>query len=277
DRLARKYAYQVLLVDELQRCGVEVVFLDHRLGRSPEEDLLLQVQGMVAEYERAKILERSRRGKRHAARRGSATPLCGAPYGYRYISKHEGGGQARYEVVLEEAHVVENIFMWAGQERCTINEVGRRLRRDGVRTRTGKSTWTRTTLWSMLRNPAYKGEATFGKARAGPDPSRLRPARGYPEHPRYRRPARDPAAGDPVSIPVPAIVDADLFAAVQEQLAENRARSRLSARGARHLLQGLMVCKRCGYALCGKATSRASARGRPRTYAYYRCVGTEPY
>jgi site-specific DNA recombinase len=106
DRLARKYAYQVLLVDELHRGGVELIFLNRALGRSPEDDLLLQVQGMVAEYERAKILERSRRGKLHAARRGSVNVLSGAPYGYRYVSKQGGGGQARYEVVLEEARVV---------------------------------------------------------------------------------------------------------------------------------------------------------------------------
>ena len=62
ERLARKYAYQVLLIDELYRCGVEVIFLNRELGQSPEDDLLLQVQGMVAEYERAKIMERSRRG-----------------------------------------------------------------------------------------------------------------------------------------------------------------------------------------------------------------------
>ena len=67
DRLARSYAYQVLLLEEFRRCGVEVVFLNRPIGRSPEEDLLLQVQGMMAEYERAKIAERSRRGKRHAA------------------------------------------------------------------------------------------------------------------------------------------------------------------------------------------------------------------
>lgn len=67
DRLARRYAYQVLLVEELRRHGVEIVFLNRALGVSPEEDLLLQMQGMFAEYERAKILERSRRGKRHAA------------------------------------------------------------------------------------------------------------------------------------------------------------------------------------------------------------------
>src|SRR5262249_22751398 len=71
DRLSRSYPYQVLLVEELQRQGVEIVFLDHDIGRSPEENLLLQVQGMMAEYERAKILERSRRGKRHAAKSGA--------------------------------------------------------------------------------------------------------------------------------------------------------------------------------------------------------------
>ena len=91
DRLARKYAYQVLLVEELQQHGVELVFLNHELGQTPEQDLLLQVQGMVAEYERAKIMERSRRGKRHAASRGSINVLAGAPYGYRYITRQEGG------------------------------------------------------------------------------------------------------------------------------------------------------------------------------------------
>ncbi len=103
DRLARKYAWQVLLVEELQRSGVELVFLNRTIGASPEEDLLLQMQGMIAEYERTKIMERSRRGKRHAARRGSVSVLCGAPYGYRYIGKHEGDGQAYYQVDFEQA------------------------------------------------------------------------------------------------------------------------------------------------------------------------------
>ena len=82
DRLARKYAYQVLIIDELQRAGVDVIFLNRQIGVSPEDDLLLQVQGMIAEYERAKILERSRRGKRHAAHSGDISILTGAPYGY---------------------------------------------------------------------------------------------------------------------------------------------------------------------------------------------------
>ena len=83
DRLARHYAYQVLLIEEFHRAGVEVVFLNRPIGDSAADDLLLQVQGMIAEYERAKILERGRRGRRHAARSGSVSALCTAPFGYR--------------------------------------------------------------------------------------------------------------------------------------------------------------------------------------------------
>src|SRR5712692_4275911 len=86
DRLARTYAYQVLLVEEFRRAGVEVIFLNRALGQSPEDDLLLQVQGMLAEYERAKLMERHRRRKLQAARTGAGNVLSGAPYGYRYVS-----------------------------------------------------------------------------------------------------------------------------------------------------------------------------------------------
>jgi len=123
DRLARKYAYQVLLLEEFARAGVRVVFLTRPHGQSPEDDLLLQVQGMVAEYERARFLERSRRGKRHAAQRGAVSVLTGAPYGYRYVGKHDGGGQARYEVVLEEARGVRQFFAWVRSGRLSLSRL----------------------------------------------------------------------------------------------------------------------------------------------------------
>jgi site-specific DNA recombinase len=275
DRLARNYAYQVLLVDELRRGGVELVFLNRELGRSPEDDLLLQVQGMVAEYERAKILERSRRGKLHAARRGSVNVLAGAPYGYRYVSKLEGGGAARYEVVLEEARVVRQIFEWVGQQRCSIGEVCRRLAQQGVASPKGNERWDRTTVWGLLKNPAYQGTARFGKTRAGTLRARLRSPRGKPEQPRRAYSLYQSADGGE-AIPVPALVSAELFAAVAEQLAENRQHGRQRRRGARYLLQGLVVCQQCGYALYGKPVSPAASRGK-RRYTYYRCIGTDGY
>ena len=127
DRLARNYAYQVLLIDEWRRASVEIVFLNRSLGQSPEDDLLLQVQGIVSEYERAKIMERSRRGKKHAAQRGSLNVMSNAPYGYCYITVHDGKGQARFEPIPEQADVIKDIFTWVGRERCTLGEVCRRL------------------------------------------------------------------------------------------------------------------------------------------------------
>src|SRR3954471_14230931 len=277
DRLSRKYAYQVLLLEELDRCGVEVVSLRNPPGRGPEENLLLQVQGMIAEYERAKIMERCRRGKQHAARRGSVNVLSGAPYGYRYIGKHEGGGEARYQVLAEEARVVRSIFEWVGQERCSIGEVCRRLRRDGVPTRTGKPAWGRSVVWATLKNPAYKGTAGFGKTHAGPPkPQQLRPQRGRPDYPRRPASRVDTSSEDQISISVPGLVSEELFGAVRAQLEENRQRRRDRPGRGRYLLQGLVVCKRCGYGCYGKTVNRTSSRGKV-AHAYYRCTGSDGY
>jgi site-specific DNA recombinase len=277
DRFSRKYAYQVLILEELAQCGVEVIFLCNPLGHDPAQNLLVQVQGMIAEYERAKILERSRRGKQHAARRGSVNVLSGAPYGYRYVTKHEGDGAARYQVVAEEARVIRRIFEWVGQERCSIGEVCRRLQRDGVRTRTGKTAWDRSVIWSYLKNPAYKGTAAFSKTQSGPlKPQRLRPLRGRPPLPRRPVSRVDTPQEDQILIDVPALVSEELFTTVQAQLEENRQRRRGRSHGARYLLQGLVVCRRCGYACYGKPVSRASAKGKT-SYAYYRCTGSDAY
>ena len=277
DRLARKYAYQVLLIDEFQQAGVEVAFLNRQLRQTPEDELLLQVQGIMAEYERAKILERSRRGKRHAAKVGQVSVLSGAPYGYHYVTQKEGGGQARYEIVPEKAQVIRQIFHWVGIERVSIGEVCRRLQQAGIRTETGKTAWDRSVVWGMLKNPAYKGQAAFGKTRTGPMRPRLRAQRGAQAQPRRPVSTTDAAKEEWIYIPVPAIVDEVVFDAVQAQLEENRRRARQRKRGARYLLQGLLVCARCQYAYYGKPVSNKAANGKRREYAYYRCIGTDAY
>jgi site-specific DNA recombinase len=277
DRLARKYAYQVLLVDEFRRAGVEIIFLNRALGHSPEDDLLLQVQGMIAEYERAKIIERHRRGKRHAAHGGAVNVLSGAPYGYRYVTKSEGGGQARYEIIPDEARVVQQVFAWVGHDRLTIGEVCRRLTHAGEVTRTGKTVWDRSVVWGILKNPAYQGTAAFGKTRQGPLRPRLRAQRNRPVQPRRAVSTTDVPPEDWITIPVPALVEPEVFAAVQEQLQENKRHARQSSRGARYLLQGLLQCQQCGYAFYGKRLSPSARKGKPRAYAYYRCLGTDAY
>lgn len=271
DRLARKYAYQVLLLDEFQRCGVEVIFLNHRLGQTPEEDLLLQVQGMVAEYERAKIIERSRRGKLHAARQGSVSVFSSAPYGYRYVSCQEGDGVARYEIVPEEASVIRDIFEWIGRDGLSIGAVCRRLKEQRIPSPTGKNYWSRTTVWGYLKHEAYRGSAIFGKTHTGPLRPRLRTQRGSPEQPRRARSIYSNPVEDGICVRVPAIINDALFSAVAERLEENRRRYRQLHRGARYLLQGLIVCGHCGYAFHGTKIEKSGLR------FYYRCSGTDRY
>jgi site-specific DNA recombinase len=272
DRLARRHVYQMVLVEELQACQVEIVFVNRPLGTTPEDQLLLQVQGVVAEYERAKILERTRRGRLYAARCGRVSVLSRAPYGYRYIDKHSGGGSAAYEVIDDEAQVVRQIFSWTGIEGCSLNEVVRRLQRLEIRTRTGRTHWNPATIWGMLTNPAYKGQAAFGKTRLGERRPQLRPRRGQPVVPKEPSSTYKQPASAHIPIMVPALVEADLFAAVQERLAENGRYLRQSRRGARYLLQGLLVCDCCGYALCGR-----DAHLPTKEYTYYSCLGRQPH
>src|SRR3989440_5721507 len=247
DRLARNYAHQVLLLDEFTRAGVEVNFLNREVGQTPEDQLLLQVQGMISEYERAKIMERSRRGKRHAAQVGTVSVLSGAPYGYRYIGKHDGAGEARFDVLLEEARVVRQVFMWVGHDRCSIGEVCRRLTTAKERTRTGKTVWDRATVCDMLKNPAYKGMAAFGKTSVEPLRPRLRAQRGRPMQPKRAVSSQDVPREKWMSIPVPALVDEALFEAVQKQRQEKQQQAPIGQRGGPYLLQGLLFCACCGH------------------------------
>jgi site-specific DNA recombinase len=279
DRLARKYAYQVLLVEELQRAGTEVVFLNHPVDPTPEGELLLQVQGIIAEYERAKILERSRRGKRCRARAGAVSVFSSAPYGYPYISKQHGDGVARFEVDPAEAEVVRQVFEWFARDRVPIREISRRLNARGLRTRQGKERWSTSLIWGILGNTAYCGRAYYGRRKVGERrPRRMAfwtagaPVKGGSAN-RYPTPPEDW-----IEVSVPALVDEALIEAAREQLEENRRRSRAGRDGPRHLLQGLVVCRQCGrslvYQRCysGRLVGPPGAQTRS-SYSYYRCTG----
>jgi len=147
DRLSRRYAYQVLLLDELRRVGIEVLFCERPIGDSPDDQLLLQIQGAIAEYERAKILDRCRRGRLFRARRGELAPP-NPPYGYSYAAKKYGGdGQIRIEE--EEAALVRQVFSWYADDGVTIHRVLTRLNGSTWKKRRGKAGWHATTVLAM--------------------------------------------------------------------------------------------------------------------------------
>jgi site-specific DNA recombinase len=271
DRLSRKYAYQVLLMEEFARRGVETVFIKAPHADTPEDQLMLQFQGMIAEYERAQILERSRRGKRHRARAGEVSVLCGAPYGYRYIRK-TNDAPARYEVDAAEAEVVRLVFENYTVGGLSIGALARLLNEMGLPTRRRVTRWERSVVWGMLRNPAYKGTACFGKTQVAPrqkvtKPFRLSGRAGFSENTSQHERPRE----EWIEVPVPAIVTEETFALAAQRLTDNK---RFAPRRTIEpsIVQGLVSCRKCGYAL-----SRTSTRTSARKIHYYRCLGADSW
>lgn len=270
DRLSRKYAYQILLIEEFARHGVETLFLNSPQGNSAEDQLLVQFQGMIAEYERAQILERSRRGKRHRAQAGEVSVLSNAPYGYRYIRKSDEA-PAAFIVDEVEARVVHRVYQMYTVEGLSIGEITRRLNREGVSTRKASPRWERSTVWAMLRNPAYRGAACFGKTRASARTRVMRPQRRRGVTTPSSTAGHERPREEWIEIPVPALVTEESFARAQELLHYNKIRSRRRTI-APSVVQGLVSCAKCGYAL-----SRTSTQTSARKLHYYKCIGSDSW
>ena len=268
DRLSRKYAYQILLIEELARNGVETLFVKAPQGSSAEDQLLVQFQGMIAEYERAQILERSRRGKRHRAHSGEVSVMSGAPYGYRYVRKTDEA-PAAYVVLEAEARVVERIYEMYTVEGLSIGEITRRINGEGIPTRKASARWERSTVWAVLRNSAYRGAACFGKTRASSRTRVIRPLRRRGVVTPSMTAGHERPREEWIEIPVPALVSEDSFARAQELLQENKIRSRRRTIEP-SIVQGLVSCQKCGYAF-----SRTSTQTSARKIHYYKCLGSD--
>lgn len=265
DRLARKYAYQVLLLEEFRRAGCTVTFLNHTISDNPGDQLLLQIQGAVAEYERALLGERFRRGKLQKARAGWF--IGGrAPYGYRYMPCRDGAG-GRLEVDEDEAAFVRLLYSWLVEERMTIRQILKRLNVGPWYPRSGKHPWSPSVIHHILSEPVYAGttyanrydlvEAKKPRSRkpsySGKGCRRIRPREQW------------------IAIPVPPVIEQDLWDRTQAQLARNAQLSFRNNQKHNHLLRCLLTCGACGLAMHGVA--RTLAGGVLRTY--YRCAGKD--
>ena len=269
DRLSRKYAYQILLIEEFARHGVETRFVKSPQGDSAEDQLLVQFQGMIAEYERAQIMERSRRGKRHRAQLGEVSVLSNAPYGYRYMRKTDEA-PAAYIIDESEARVVRRVYEMYTVEGLSIGEITRRLNTERISTRKA-SRWERSVVWALLRNPAYRGLACFGKTRASGRTRVMRPQRRRGVTTPSTTAGHERAREEWIEIPVPALVTEESFARAQELLYHNKIRSRRRTI-APSVVQGLVSCAKCGYAL-----SRTSTQTSARKIHYYKCIGSDSW
>jgi site-specific DNA recombinase len=270
DRLSRNYAYQVVLIDELGSHGTEVLFINSPKAETPEEALLLQFQGMIAEYERAMIKERSRRGKRHKARSGVVNVLSGAPFGYNYIRKTDLS-PARYEINPDEAKVVQRIYQLYTEEIKSMGEIVVDLRDHKIPTRKGIAPWERSTVWGILRNPAYMGKACFGKTQVIERSRITKPLRAKGGFSNRNGANKEKPKEEWLEIAVPAIITAGTFELAAERLKHNKQQSKRNT-VEQTLLQGMMVCSQCGYSLY-----RTSTKTSKHKLYYYRCLGSDNY
>jgi site-specific DNA recombinase len=265
DRLARKFAYQALLIEEFARTGVRVEFINNGArGDTPEDQLLVQFQGMFAEYEKAQLMERYPGAARSTVPAPGRSTCSRVPHGYRYLRKSDHAGGA-YEILEDEAPLIAELFRRYADDGATIADLARWLTGQGVPTRTGKQRWDRSVVWGMLRNPAYAGRAVFGKTMAVHELSGLnRVARLQGRSvPRAAR-TMGRRSEEWTEISVPAIVTEETFARVQQRLADNK---RFAARNTKvpSLLQGLAACSTCGYGYYRTSTSTTGASARTTT------------
>jgi site-specific DNA recombinase len=243
DRLARNDVHQALLVEELQRHGAEVVFLDRPMSRDPHDQLLLQIRGAVAEYERTLISERMRRGRLRKLRAGTLLPWTRPPYGYR-LDPERPRDPAGVRLDEAEAAVVRGLFTWFADEGQPLYALQRRLDRLGIPSPRGHRTWNGSALRGVLTNPTYLGQVFANRARARPAERRRSALLPVSHSGLGATQAVDPAEWILVAS-VPAIVGQMQFDRAQDRLAYNRRMARRNNRAHPYLLRGLVSCGRC--------------------------------
>jgi site-specific DNA recombinase len=263
DRLARNYVHQVLLIEELAGRGCQVEFLDRPMSDDPHDQLLLQIRGAVAEYERTLIAERMRRGRQAKLRAGTLLPWTTPPFGYR-LDPERPRDAAGVRVEPGEAVLVAQLFDWYLEPQATIYRLATRLTGLGVATPRGKPRWNVASVRGILRNPAYAGRALTNRTQVAP--ARQRKSAMLPAGPGQSHAPRPPQ--DWIAVPVPPLVSEETFAQVQAKLDANQ---QGALRNTRHeyLLRALISCGACRLS-CGVRQTGAG-------YRYYVCHGrTDP-
>lgn len=262
DRLARNYVHQVLLLEELQRQGCKIEFTDRPLSDDPQDQLLLQIRGAVAEYERTLIAERTRRGRLHKLQSGQLVPWTRPPYGYR-ADPDRPRSPAGVRIDPVEASVVVEMFEWYAREGRSMLSLVHRLRVLGVPSPSGKDYWGQPTIRGILSNPTYTGTLYANRTRLRP--ARIRRSATHP----MGRPKDSQAPLPPeqwiMIATVPAIVSRELFDRVQAKIATNRSFAKRNNTTADYLLRALVSCGQCGLA----CQARRLATGQ----RYYTCTG----
>ncbi|MDQ5850788.1 MAG: recombinase family protein [Chloroflexota bacterium] len=260
DRLARKYVHQVLLIEELEQHGCQVLFTDRPMSHDPHDHLVLQIRGAVAEYERTLIADRMRRGRLAKLRAGQLVPWSTPPFGY-LPDPERPRDPARLQLDPITSVIVHQIVAWYLEPQATLYTVAARLTAARVPTPSGKERWNTPTVRNILCNPAYTGTAYANRVKEVDSHTRksaLRPlGRGKSYVPRPTE--------EWIPIPIPALISQECFEQVQAKLAANQRTAARNNQQHDYLLRALVSCGICQLSMTGRATTQG--------YHYYMCRG----
>ncbi len=266
DRLARNYVYQSLLIDEMKKDGCDVEFIRSPIGETPEQKMLLQVQGMISEYERTKILERTRRGRLHNMKQGVIVN-GGDVFGYKYIRK-TANNPAHYLVKKDEADVILKIYSWYIKERLSLTMISKKLSDEGIDTIRNGRRWHESVLKQILSNSIYIGTGYANKQKGVVPKKRLKNVKFR----KYEKTGKESLPKEqwyPFS--APRIITDDMFELVQKQLSINKSLAKRRTIN-NYLLRGFLKCGNCGRRMIAQRNHYQCHHSRP---AYARLQMTE--
>ena len=268
DRLARRFVHQMLIMEEFERASCEVQFLDRPMSQDPHDQLLLQIRGAVAEYERVLIAERMRRGRQQRLRSGTLLPWTTPPYGYRSAPDcpRDPSG-VRIEPI--EGVLVQELFVRYLEPRGSLLGLAKYLLDLHVPSPHGNPRWSAASLRGILTNPTYTGRLCVGRRRSRPPRTRRSAT----------RPLGKPARGADFTSPeewtflgsIPVLVTEDIFDQVQQKLALNMKQATRNNKSHLYLLRALVSCGACQSACISRTTNGG------RSYYACRCLAQPLY
>jgi site-specific DNA recombinase len=263
DRLARDVSHLGVVKRDLERHKVQIVFRKLPAEKSPTYNLMVNILGSFAEFEREMIADRTRRGRRHKVEVRQQYLGSISSYGYRYLPKDKASdGEGRLEVIPEEATLIRQMFAWVDREGLSIRRVAERLTERGVPPKKGGSKWRTSSVRRILRNEMYAGVWYYNKHEAC-EPHRAMPRSGYKQLLKSSNRLRQVSDWLPVKLPEHLrIIEREQWQRVQKQIDGNRT---FSSRNSRHqyLLRGLVNCGGCGARMVGDPCHGTF---------YYRCM-----
>ena len=261
DRLARNYVQQVLLLDEFERAACQIEFLDRPMSQDPHDQLLLQIRGAVAEYERTLVADRMRRGRQAKLQAGLLLPWTKVPYGYR-VDPERPRDPAGVHLEPAEAAIVAELFATYLEPGQTIYGLTKHLLSLQVPTMHRNSRWHPSTIRNILHNPVYTGNVYIGRTRACAARQRLSPLLPLGRTGKSR--TMTAVTEWTLITQIPAIITQEQFDAVQAKLAHNQQFVRRNNTAHEYLLRAMVSCGLCQLA-CLARTNGGNA--------YYVCRG----